>query len=79
MIIIDLIEYNYQLKVTNKRPYFIYLTLKGVIIFEAPSRTCVCICLFLFRSPNRKLREATDRVGDKLRAYAQKFKVSIDR
>ena len=26
------------------------------------------------RSPNRKLKEATDKVGDKLRAYAQKFK-----
>ena len=26
------------------------------------------------RSPNRKFREATDKVGDKLRAYAQKFK-----
>ncbi len=31
----------------------------------------------IFRSPNRKLREATDRVGDKLRAYAQKFKVGL--
>ena len=26
------------------------------------------------RSPNRKLREARDAVGDRLRAYAQKFK-----
>ena len=38
------------------------------------------LSLFIFlRSPNRKLREATDRVGDKLRAYAQKFKVIIKR
>ena len=32
--------------------------------------TTVTLC----RSPNRKFREATDKVGDKLRAYAQKFK-----
>ncbi|XP_023326215.1 glutamic acid-rich protein, partial [Eurytemora carolleeae] len=30
-------------------------------------------------SPNRKLKEATDRVGDRLRAYAQKFKESKEK
>lgn len=31
------------------------------------------------RSPNRKFKEATDKVGDKLRAYAQKFKDTRER
>ena len=30
--------------------------------------------LLMTRSPNRKLREAREAVGDRLRAYAQKFK-----
>ena len=32
------------------------------------------LILSICRSPNRKLREATDKMGDRLRAYAQKFK-----
>lgn len=31
------------------------------------------------RSPNRKFKEATDKVGDKLRAYAMKFKDTRER
>ena len=41
---------------------------------------CTPGCTLLYsRSPNRKFREATDKVGDKLRAYAQKFKDNRER
>ena len=45
-----------------------------MIIIVLSIMIIILLILLMSRSPNRKLREARDAVGDRLRAYAQKFK-----